>query len=198
MGLCGCGCGAETGDGKKFISGHNSRVRFKPRIEKACKACGETFTGTKAAIQDRLYCSSACRDADRRRRRGAENPSYKRVIVACAICAMPVAVPPNRLNRRPDQYCSPECGREGQRQKIKGVAKEASHWRTLAKRAYGSACVICGFDHVVEVHHIIPRSQGGPDDLDNLVPLCPNHHAMAHMGLIGSMELKARRESIRQ
>lgn len=28
----------------------------------------------------------------------------------------------------------------------------------------------------VEVHHIIPQEHGGPDDIDNAAPLCPNCH----------------------
>jgi 5-methylcytosine-specific restriction endonuclease McrA len=113
--------------------------------------------------------------------------------VACAICGASINVVPNALKRRADQYCSPACGREGQRRKLKELPRKSRHWRTLAKKAYGDSCVICGFSHVVEVHHILPRSKGGPDDLDNLVPLCPNHHAMAHLNLLTAAQLIAAR-----
>jgi 5-methylcytosine-specific restriction endonuclease McrA len=33
----------------------------------------------------------------------------------------------------------------------------------------------CGLSNV-EVHHIIPRSAGGPDELWNLICLCSDHH----------------------
>ncbi|MGD0400389.1 MAG: HNH endonuclease [Syntrophobacteraceae bacterium] len=29
----------------------------------------------------------------------------------------------------------------------------------------------------VEVHHIVPESQGGPDTIDNVAPLCVKCHA---------------------
>ena len=194
MGLCECGCGGEAGASRRFISGHNSRVRFKPRVERACQFCGKTFSGTAAAMRGRVYCSSACRDEERRQCTGALSQSYTpRITVACATCGAPVSVTPGRLGARFDQYCSPECGRDGQRRKLKGRQKEASHWRTLAKRVYGSRCVVCGFDPIVEVHHLQPRSQGGSDEIENLVPVCPNHHAMAHLGLLSVEELvKAR------
>lgn len=32
----------------------------------------------------------------------------------------------------------------------------------------------------VSVHHIIPRSAGGTDNLDNLVTLCIEHHHQVH------------------
>jgi len=57
---------------------------------------------------------------------------------------------------------------------------------------YGGKCAVCGFDEVVEVHHIIPRYLNGSDNIDNLILLCPNHHALADRGMInikGTLEL---------
>ena len=45
----------------------------------------------------------------------------------------------------------------------------------------GRKCQICGFDDVVEIHHIQPASKGGNEDLSNLAVLCPNHHRMVHI-----------------
>jgi excisionase family DNA binding protein len=33
---------------------------------------------------------------------------------------------------------------------------------------------------LLNAHHVVHRSRGGPTDDDNLVTLCPNHHAIAH------------------
>jgi len=49
---------------------------------------------------------------------------------------------------------------------------------------YGGKCAVCSFDEVVEVHHIKPRRIGGSDELENLILLCPNHHALADRGLL--------------
>ncbi|MGA4508350.1 HNH endonuclease [Propionibacteriaceae bacterium G1746] len=40
-------------------------------------------------------------------------------------------------------------------------------------------CAATGF---LENHHIIPWSQGGPTDPQNLVSLCPHHHRTHHLG----------------
>ncbi len=56
-------------------------------------------------------------------------------------------------------------------------------WLNVYKM-YGHQCYVCGFDEVTEVHHIIPRSAGGTNSMDNLVLLCPNHHALADRGMI--------------
>lgn len=54
-------------------------------------------------------------------------------------------------------------------------------WNGLFK-VYIAACQVCGFDDIVAVHHVTPRKNGGSDEPENLLILCPNHHAMLHMG----------------
>lgn len=64
-------------------------------------------------------------------------------------------------------------------------------YRWLYEKQKGK-CVVCGFDEVIEVHHIIPRYLGGTEDPENLVLLCPNHHALVDRGMlfINRIELK--------
>lgn len=49
---------------------------------------------------------------------------------------------------------------------------------------YGGKCAVCSFDEVVEIHHIVPKRAHGTDDPENLILLCPNHHAMADRGML--------------
>lgn len=54
-------------------------------------------------------------------------------------------------------------------------------------RAYirdNKKCKICGYDRIVQIHHILPRCEGGKDDLNNLITLCPNCHSLVHRKLI--------------
>jgi len=44
------------------------------------------------------------------------------------------------------------------------------------KRQAAFRCCRCGMIGV-EVHHILPQGQGGPDTDDNAAPLCPNCHS---------------------
>lgn len=55
----------------------------------------------------------------------------------------------------------------------------------IIKRYYGWRCQICGFTFkkkngglYAEVHHLIPLSKGGCDSVENIIVVCPNHHAM--------------------
>ena len=50
-------------------------------------------------------------------------------------------------------------------------------------------CGMCG-GIAVDIHHIKYRSQGGTDDIDNLIALCRRHHELAHAKKITTEELK--------
>lgn len=42
-------------------------------------------------------------------------------------------------------------------------------------------CFICGWNEATcDIHHIVPKSKGGSNDLTNLTILCPNCHRIAH------------------
>lgn len=68
----------------------------------------------------------------------------------------------------------------------KVIAFNSNNKYALAFERYGGRCAIpeCGFDSVVEIAHIVPRSLGGTDEPSNLLVLCPNHHAMFDRGLL--------------
>jgi hypothetical protein len=46
----------------------------------------------------------------------------------------------------------------------------------------GRMCCLCRKRHRVQVHHIVPEAEGGTDDVDNGIPLCPNCHDEVHAG----------------
>jgi hypothetical protein len=48
--------------------------------------------------------------------------------------------------------------------------------QSIRKRAH-FACCLC-FSKNVEIHHILPKEQGGPDIEDNAAPLCPSCHEL--------------------
>lgn len=67
--------------------------------------------------------------------------------------------------------------------KLKIVVKLTGRYAYLYER-FGAKCVVCKFDEIVEVHHIVPKYAGGDDSPENLVLLCPNHHALADRGML--------------
>ena len=54
--------------------------------------------------------------------------------------------------------------------------------RTVLDR-FDNSCANCGEKETyLEIHHIVPLSRGGTDNIGNLVPLCWNCHQLAHSG----------------
>jgi len=49
-------------------------------------------------------------------------------------------------------------------------------YKSFSKSFKDLSCEICGDTRVLNIAHIIPRSDGGPDEEWNLMRLCANHH----------------------
>jgi len=58
------------------------------------------------------------------------------------------------------------------------------------------ACAICHENNCIQIHHIIPRSEGGSDDDDNKVVLCLKHHNQAHQS--GGFGKKLSKEHLKE
>lgn len=59
-----------------------------------------------------------------------------------------------------------------------GINKEA---RRRVYRRDNFQCILCGDSRRLQIHHIVSRGQGGPQENEmNLVTLCPRCHALAH------------------
>jgi 5-methylcytosine-specific restriction endonuclease McrA len=57
-------------------------------------------------------------------------------------------------------------------------------WKRALILRYTHKCIICGYDKIVEAHHIIPQAEGGQTTIDNGILLCPNYHAEAHAEIL--------------
>lgn len=73
-----------------------------------------------------------------------------------------------------------------------GEIKKHRAWiRMQALKKYGTKCELCRYGLVVESHHILPRNMGGLHEIDNLMVLCPNCHALITKG---NFSLKSRKD----
>lgn len=73
------------------------------------------------------------------------------------------------------------------------IVRPLSHTRTQKLiTEIGTKCCYpnCKENITLEVHHIIPRSEGGSNKENNLVVLCNNHHKLADVGSIPKQRLK--------
>lgn len=56
--------------------------------------------------------------------------------------------------------------------------------RVLDRDGWRCRNPVCRSERDLEVDHVVPRSQGGPDTLENLVSLCRACHALKHSGVL--------------
>lgn len=47
-------------------------------------------------------------------------------------------------------------------------------------RRDGWQCALCGCHDTLQIHHVVPRGEGGSDFPENLITLCSKCHAQAH------------------
>ena len=61
-------------------------------------------------------------------------------------------------------------------------------YRGMAKTFADSSCEVCGDTRVLNIAHIIPRADNGPDEEWNLMRLCADHHYLFDLGLLTETE----------
>jgi hypothetical protein len=79
---------------------------------------------------------------------------------------------------------------------VEKVDRLSSYQKSKLKDAVGMECEVTGCDtkRSLHVHHITPRSEGGGNELRNLIVVCRNHHADCDNG---SFNRTQQREMIR-
>ena len=59
-------------------------------------------------------------------------------------------------------------------------AKISKEVRKEVYKRDGYLCALCGSGQYLQIHHVVPRSQGGSDFPENLITLCSKCHGQAH------------------
>jgi hypothetical protein len=66
--------------------------------------------------------------------------------------------------------------------------KNITPWKQALIYHFGHKCFVCGYDKIVEAHHILAISNGGLTTIKNGILLCPNCHAETHAELLNLNE----------
>lgn len=112
---------------------------------------------------------------------------YEVVIKICPVCSDEFETLSG--HKREKQTCSHACSntffRSGKNNP--NWKEEKSDWgyRKLCFSEWAKQCIVCGFDMVVEVHHLDGNHHN--NDIKNLIPLCPNHHKAIHTRKYGEV-----------
>lgn len=194
--MCACGCGELVRKARypsqqpRYIKGHQHRGEHNGNYRGgkrtgACAVCGVSFTHFPS--QPQVTCAAPACYATWQGLTTAARGRNK-VTLACTHCGSPLEMFPSQVHER--NFCNRYCQGKWRGDAYTGPA--GTNWRggkgkyfTLQTRIRdGYACVVCGFHLVTDVHHITPLAAGGLNAFSNLVTVCPNHHRLAHVGLI--------------
>lgn len=60
------------------------------------------------------------------------------------------------------------------------MSKLTNAQRKAIYRRDGFMCALCGSGRYLQIHHLIPRGEGGKNTPHNLITLCSDCHALVH------------------
>lgn len=158
----------------------------RKRDARNCVWCHKIFHPAFSEIKrgNGRFCSLSCvahyRNKHYMKPRKVNLKTYK-----CFFCGKEFKRRPYKaINKR--QFCSLGCFYTFNRGLQPGTMQRNVKRKVfkIAFESYGKRCEICGYALSVDVHHLIPRSQGGTNDPGNLSVLCPNHHREADLGIL--------------
>lgn len=132
-----------------------------------CLTCGKRFVSITESGYIKKYCSNKCRT------------SFG--ISKCKNCGIEF----NKISRS-NIYCSSKCSVEFRKSK----APSAHEWLLLCDlihEKFNYKCRECGSDKNMVVHHILPLSFGGTNNIDNLELLCSRCHSHKHYDLVKNL-----------
>lgn len=161
-----------------------------------CPTCGGEFTRRRQEVRGAFqFCSKSCagRVSGNTPLRSPRRPAAEK---RCEECGRTYSVKGSQEGRR--RFCTKVCEMAFRSRVMVGRGnpnyrhgQDQTSAKTTALRAYPARCAVCGFDVILDVHHIVPKSRRGTNDVDNLILLCPNHHRMVKLGLISAEQLRA-------
>lgn len=74
--------------------------------------------------------------------------------------------------------------------------KNTFPWKKALIFKFGHKCFVCGYDKIVEAHHIVSTCNGGKTSIRNGILLCPNHHAEVHAEILSLTEALVKLEEL--
>lgn len=121
-----------------------------------------------------------------------KNTKYATVEKVCPVCDKPFVT--QQGHKREAVTCSKSCSNVYFKS-VRAKTENLKHYRTICFRFYPKACFLCGWDRIVDVHHIDGNHKN--NDPKNLVPLCPNHHREIGTLLYGEETENTLREKLK-
>lgn len=113
-----------------------------------------------------------------------KNPN-RRPNCKCALCDKEIYRAPSLIEKG-NVFCSLSCSgvfsRKDKKLNEENKKIKFNPLKIKLSQCRGGVCEKCQNINfaILQVHHVIEKSKGGSDELDNLLLLCPNCHALEH------------------
>ncbi len=145
---------------------------------KICEKCSKEHDGTYASGR---FCSKACASSRIITEEQKKLSSEKQKILKDYVCIECNLSFRGKIKNGRLIKCK-GCRKERViKEKVKSILDFSK--RTVAKiiKRANLKCSMCNWDETsLDVHHIIERKNGGSNDMENLIAICPNCHRKAH------------------
>ena len=152
------------------------KKRSKRTPNCSCSICGKKiYRRPSQLLAGSVFCSRKCTGKSQR-------TNEKK----CPICKKMFL---SQAGGR-QKTCSRECSNKSRvgvkynRPKRKNSAVRGNKLKERLAKTRGGQCEKCGHENynILQVHHILPKASGGTNEKSNLMLLCPNCHAIIHLG----------------
>jgi endogenous inhibitor of DNA gyrase (YacG/DUF329 family) len=164
--------------------GLGTRTNLRDRV---CLHCKETFQRKPSSSQ--RFCTLNCYSTHR-------SSMVGRIQKSCEKCGTTMLLMPSFAARR---FCSHQCAglKHGETIAIYPPrARERLRGSSFARKNLPLRCAICGWEDSVDMAHIVAAKDGGSHEIENRVPLCPNHHIMFDRGRISIEKIREARHKL--
>ena len=148
------------------------------KIEKECQHCGKTFLADTRELNrgNAKYCSLLC---------SSKAPKRLQYNQVCKHCGKEFLSASKNA-----KYCSSSCKQKHYRFLQKTEKIDDHSIKYFYKTFKDIPCEICGWDKTGrDLHHILEVSNGGTNEIDNLISVCPNCHRSIHTNVITKEEI---------
>jgi 5-methylcytosine-specific restriction endonuclease McrA len=148
-----------------------------------CAACHEGFRIPPRFCAKPGYvplCSGPCKER------------YDKKLLECINCGKGFRAEHARDRIR--KYCSQKCRRHYRFQQSKVIHGRTDKFNAKVQKILGHDCAVCGYFNdkaVCDVHHIVPRKNGGSNELTNVIVLCARCHREADREVLSQEQLRA-------
>ena len=149
------------------------------KVEKECQTCGKLFLADTREINrgNAKYCSQSC---------ASKAPKQLQYSQVCKHCGKDF-ISANKNAK----YCSDSCKQKNYRARQKSLSEDTDSIKVFYKIFENIPCEICQWNKTSrDLHHIVEVSNGGTNELNNLLCVCPNCHRMIHNNLISKDDIE--------